>query len=1047
MLFAALFFRLLPLGRYVTPDEPAWVHRSIRFYDALIARDWAAVPSTGHPGVTTMWLGAAGVAIQQLLHPAESAAHLDWVRRLMWLAPENGEAFRHLAFFLTPGRVAVAVTTTLGLLLLYLLVRRLFGNEVALATVGLLAFDPFLVGHSGLLHTDGLLTTFTALSVICLLGALRDGPCQRAWSLASGAAAGLALLTKSSGVFLVPFAIGALGWRLISRRTRLRHALVLSAGWGIGGTAVYLALYPAMWAAPLQTVRDLFQAPSYHATAALMPTFFAGRVSLYHGPEFYAVSFLVRFSPVVLIGLVPSIPQLLRRTPFRADRAWLWLFALGYTLMLALSVKKYDRYLLPILPPLALAVALSLPSRLRISPRSRVPVSPYLLLVALQLLLLLPFAAHPLTYANPLLGGPAVGSRLISLDWGEGMGAAARWLNRLPEAQGLTVAANSVPSFASLFVGRTLPLDDATASLADYLVSSSCSSLTQLPSHPVYTVTLTLLPHAVVCTSTAPLEQAAYLAERATPGDLILLDADAPLLHNYSGPGEIVSVADLPDEVALAAWLAEHLPVEGRLWTVHLPAASPVTAAQLRRQAGAVATPVASATVASAVITEYATHNIQPATSSEQQALLALFGGQLALVDSVVPETVARPDPLVATIRWRAVGVPPADYRAVVVLRDREGHDWSQAEDWVLNGSFFPTSDWNPDEWADVAYRLPLPPAISPGRYTVEVSLYDGGTGAGLGASRPDGSFAGTRVVVGEVAIAPPAVPPDVDALRISHRLDLPAGPLTLLGMASPPARVLSGDPISFSLFWQANTAPGEDYRVRLRLVGGEGIGLERVVPLSPHPTSRWRPGDRFESRHTLHVPPDLLPGSYRLALNVLDAEGRPLWEGDRVMATVEVLPRERSFELPEEIPHPLELTFGEGIHLLGYGLDRTAAAPGETLELTLYWQADGPTDRSYTLFVHLLGSDGLPHGQADRIPGNGLAPTSSWTAGQVVVEKVPLPVAADAPPGGYHIAVGFYDAAYGDRLPVTDSTGHLLPGNQAVLPAEIGIAPPGGPQ
>ena len=93
----ALLLRLLPLGRYVTPDEPAWVYRSIRLYDALAAGDWAAVPSTGHPGVTTMWLGAAGIAIQRVLSPVESATHLDWIRRMAWLAPENAEAFRHLA--------------------------------------------------------------------------------------------------------------------------------------------------------------------------------------------------------------------------------------------------------------------------------------------------------------------------------------------------------------------------------------------------------------------------------------------------------------------------------------------------------------------------------------------------------------------------------------------------------------------------------------------------------------------------------------------------------------------------------------------------------------------------------------------------------------------------------------------------------------------------------------------------------------------------------------------------------------------------------------
>jgi len=107
--------RLAPLGRYVTPDEPTWVYRTIHFADALAARDWAAIPHTNHPGVTTMWLGTLGIVIHRLFNPAESAAHLEWIRRLAWLSPENGEAFSRLAFFLSWSRVAVALVTTLGL--------------------------------------------------------------------------------------------------------------------------------------------------------------------------------------------------------------------------------------------------------------------------------------------------------------------------------------------------------------------------------------------------------------------------------------------------------------------------------------------------------------------------------------------------------------------------------------------------------------------------------------------------------------------------------------------------------------------------------------------------------------------------------------------------------------------------------------------------------------------------------------------------------------------------------------------------------------------
>ena len=108
----ALLVRLIPLGHYVTPDEPIWVMRAIQFADAVRARDWAAVAQTGHPGLTTMALGALGVRIMRWLHPAEAATHLAWIRNIAWLAPENSAAFLPLAYFLSAGRVLVAVVTS-----------------------------------------------------------------------------------------------------------------------------------------------------------------------------------------------------------------------------------------------------------------------------------------------------------------------------------------------------------------------------------------------------------------------------------------------------------------------------------------------------------------------------------------------------------------------------------------------------------------------------------------------------------------------------------------------------------------------------------------------------------------------------------------------------------------------------------------------------------------------------------------------------------------------------------------------------------------------
>lgn len=1065
LIVLGFLLRLAPIGRYVTPDEPAWVERSIRFRDAVAARDWASIPSTGHPGVTTMWLGTAGVAVREWLYPVESVDHLAWVRRLAWLAPENGEAFPHLAFFLPYGRVAVALTTSLALVASFWLLKQLFGPGVALLAVGLLSLDAFFAGYSGLLHTDGLLASFSTLSLLSLLMVVRDdgpGPMPGGiWALVSGVFGALALLTKSLAGYLVIFTGVVLASAWILRRIKPPQAVGYAVLWSLASLVVYVALYPVMWVNPVETVRDLLVAPIQESTSALRPTFFAGRMALRHGPEFYLVALPFRLNAVVLLGSLLSLWVFARRKELRPLLGWLGLFCFGYLLLLALNVKRYQRYMLPVVAPVTVVASVTWSSLwrsrrwlLKAPEVDRLGLLPLVLsLCSLQLLLVLPFARYPLTSFNPLLGGPWIGGRLLSADWGEGMGAAARWLNRRPDAEQLTVAASSVPSFASLFDGHAVPAE--RASEADYIVRSIVGTSGPSFQHPVARAcTVSFLEHAVVLTNTAPLEQASYLAARTDPGDVILLAVDTPLLRRYDGSGTVQSVARFPDEGSVADWLGRQLTDRsGRppfsIWVVSSLSGddlgeSAITAAHLRRQLDLAATPVASTTVAGATITKY----VDPALSISEQPspYRALFDGQLALVDGVLSETVTWPDDLQVVLRWRALAPSSADHRAVVTLREEEGHLWSQGETPVLNAHFFPTSAWQVGEWADAVYALELPPTMPPGRYVVEVSLYRGDTGARLGATGPGGDFRGTVVPMGDVTVAPPEVSPDIAALQDHQRLgaapEVSVGPLSLLGVEPPRAEVLSGDAVSFALLWQADSSPEIDHRVAFYLVAPQGeTVLEQTRPLSPYPTSRWRAGHRFQSRYTLRIPPELPSGRYRLTLNVLDSRGQALVTKGVSLASIEVLPRERRFTLPDDIQRRTALRFGEEIHLRGYDIATTEIEPGERLPLTLYWQAEGSTDRGYTLFVHLLGPDGRLQGQVDSVPGQGSAPTTSWAPGQVVVEDISLLVAPDAPEGAYQVVVGFYDAAYGSRLPVEDASGRRLDEDQATLPVDIEVA------
>jgi hypothetical protein len=89
------------------------------------------------------------------------------------------------------------------------------------------------------------------------------------------------------------------------------------------------------------------------------------------------------------------------------------------------------------------------------------------------------------------------------------------------------------------------------------------------------------------------------------------------------------------------------------------------------------------------------------------------------------------------------------------------------------------------------------------------------------------------------------------------------------------------------------------------------------------------------------------------------------------------------------------------------------------TLNLTLTWQALGPVEADYTVFVHLLAADDTKLAQRDARPCNGACPTAGWQAGDLVIDRYPLSLPEGAPPGPYRLAVGLYRLETSARVPV----------------------------
>lgn len=485
----ALVPRLLHLNVFLTLDEFLWLDRSRNFSLALQSHDWAKTFQTGHPAVTTMWAGSWGLWLYGFRHDLiQSGTFNSFLQGLSW-EHQRLELFTYL-------RLPIAVVTALGIGGIAYLLTRLFNRHVGWIGGVLLALDPWYLAHSRVLHHDALMTTFMTLSALALLLYIWREPGQ--WALLlSGICAGLALLSKALGLFLVPWTALLFIIALWLRRGHLSKVLTDGAMWGLTAWMAFFVPWPAMWLRPTNTLWRMGQMVT---TYAINPhpkgQFFMGQPVANPGPFFYPLVALFALTPLAMMGLVALAVMQMKSSRREKSKEWfpglillLLVYAGAFMVFISPGEKKQDRYLLPSLVMLNIVAAVGVSgvvdqihsiivtwrsrSHRSTSPRCENMLFGSLILVAVagQGLTCLPHSPYYSTYYNPLLGGNQAAARYLLVGWGEGDELAANYLNRLPNAERLSVVASMPTAFAPFFGGETwLWWPQAKVFAADYAV-------------------------------------------------------------------------------------------------------------------------------------------------------------------------------------------------------------------------------------------------------------------------------------------------------------------------------------------------------------------------------------------------------------------------------------------------------------------------------------------------------------------------------------------------------------------------------------------------
>jgi hypothetical protein len=974
----ALLPRVANLDVFLTADEDDQIMFASLFLEATLKGDPANALVLGYPGVPTLILGAVGVGLRYLFH-FSGILPLHWVDTDLMTTLQQTTSqfgvFDHPLDFILWVRVPMAIAAALCVMGIYLLSRRLLGEPLALLSTLIIAFDPFILAHTRVIHVDAPLAYFMFLSFLAFMLYIVDGKWR--YLIIAGLFAGLAALSKTGpAAFLGPILVASGFFYAAfypcppeqSRKIYWKRFAFALVGCGLIGAISFFALWPTMWSQPTKALSWILANLKsvnriYHPTSGI---FWGGRVTD-QSPYYYLFVLPYHLTPLTSIGIlagllmviIGSVRRQYRLESWLADKYPLALSLISYVILFVLPVsmvsRRGDRYILPVYFATSMLAALGLwwlaiwlAEKTDFMSKIRgigliwrtVAGTPGQLLggtVLLQIFSVLLYHPYYLAYYNPLMGGGETAPYILNIGWGEGLDQAARYLNEVTEGKPPQVAAWYSNQFAPFYKGRTVDLSDQGATLySDYTVF--------------------------------------YLnqVQRGFPSGEVL---------EYFRQREPLHVVNLGG--VEYAWI-----YEGPVISKQPPDNYTFAVGKLLGGANLLGVDV-------------------PVTT--------MPADQFAVISQEYPEQhpifSKRVPGLPVTLHWETINRMHGEHNVYIRLVDAEGNNWGQIDRLILAGL------WRPDRWQPGfiirdEYRLPIDPATPPGTYHLEVGLYDFATGQTYGLARN----------IGEITLtAPKKLPTLSDINMVEHELTTINNSLRLVGHTYQDIEVAPGEEITGKVFWQMLQTVKQNYTVQfwLRSPGSEHKYIVHESAMSPsYPTSEWQQSEIVVAAYRLRASAYAPAGDYPLMVSVIDpATGESIGE-NVTLAKVTVKQVKRNFELPQDVTQVSAL-LNEEIELVGFRLDDETVKPNDSFGLTLYWRSLRPAQANYTVFIHAVGPDKSMRGQWDSMPVQGTVPTSGWLPGEIIEDHHEVLMDKDAPPWKYDVLIGMYDATTGQRLPI----------------------------
>ncbi len=263
-------------------DAQRWMTRSDLFIKYLLRGDFAQTYQSYHPGVTLMWLSGISKWIFYSLFEAIKGYPVKLSSGSVY--PEQ--------FFLVAFIAKFPLVLTISALLTYssvLISRIIKTKKYVLIFAILLSLEPFYLGINRFYHLTGLESAFVFSAVISIYYYVygETEKHQLKYLILGGIFSGLAFLTKSSGLIVIPFLLGIIVSKLFWKKgldprvslrspedddpkkqtdTKLQSEMIFRLRFVLKSAGILLTsfvltifvFFPAMWVNPVGTVQNIF---------------------------------------------------------------------------------------------------------------------------------------------------------------------------------------------------------------------------------------------------------------------------------------------------------------------------------------------------------------------------------------------------------------------------------------------------------------------------------------------------------------------------------------------------------------------------------------------------------------------------------------------------------------------------------------------------------------------------------------------------------------------------------------------------------------------